>query len=137
MLFAAEHINVVRAERIVSGDREPDRAANAAKFLDDRDVFDITHAGTAVLFGKNNAEKPELGELGSQFLREMLGLVPFHDMRPDLALGKFTDTVFYLQLLFGEFKVHNLRDITSDYVRIRFGFEANHDIGGVAIASRR
>ena len=65
-----------------------DRAVDDAELLDDVDVVDVRQPGAAVLLGKDHAEHPELAELFERFEREVLRLVPLHDVRLDLALGE-------------------------------------------------
>jgi hypothetical protein len=65
LLFAAEFVDVIGAERIVRRDDDADRAVHARKFLDDDGVFAIAHSGAAVFLRENHAEKAHFGQLGN------------------------------------------------------------------------
>ena len=64
LLFGAKLENVIRAQRIVRGNDDADRAIDAGKLLDDDGVFEIAHARAAIFLGENNAEKPSSASLG-------------------------------------------------------------------------
>src|SRR5215470_10717972 len=53
--LAAVLINVIRAERIVRGERQADRPVDARDLFDYRGVFHIPHPRAAILFGKEHA----------------------------------------------------------------------------------
>ena len=108
LLLRAEHEDVVRAERVVRGYGDADRAVNARKLFDDRDVLDVTHPRAAVLFGEDDAHKALLGELRQQLHEEVLRLVPLAHVRRDLALGEFAHAHLYLPLIFVQLEVHKL-----------------------------
>src|SRR5947209_17809392 len=91
LLLRAEHEDMVRAERIVRGDRDADRAVNARKLLDDCDVLDVTHPCAAVLFGKDDAHEPLLGEFWLKLHGEVLRLVPLAHVRRDLPSGELAN----------------------------------------------
>ena len=56
--------------------------------LDDRLVVHVGEARAAVLLGKEDAEEAELAELAEDLARELLGLVPAHDVGPDLGVAE-------------------------------------------------
>ncbi len=60
LFFAAEFVEVIRAERIVRRDDQSDRAIHARQLFDGDDVFGVAEAGAAVRFGENDAEQPHL-----------------------------------------------------------------------------
>ena len=88
LLVGAELVDVVGAERIVRGDDEADGAVDARELFDGDDVFDVAEAGAAVFLGEDDAQKPELRQLGNELERETRGLVPLHDVRGDFGLGE-------------------------------------------------
>src|SRR5262245_23030671 len=104
--LAAVLINVIRAERIVRGERQADRPVDARDLFDYRGVFHIPHPRAAVLFGKEHAHQPKLAHLCENLARQSLGLVPLHHVRFDLRFGEFTNRTFDLQLLLGQIKSH-------------------------------
>src|SRR5262245_1479338 len=113
LLLAAVLINVIRAERIVRGEGQADRAVDARDLFDYRGVFHIPHPRAAVFFGKEHAHQPKLAHLCENLARQTLGLVPLHHMRFDLRFGKFTNRTFDLQLLIGQIKSHRHPNISS------------------------
>src|SRR5438045_9518114 len=108
LLLRAEHEDVVRAERIVRGYGDADRAVNARKLLDDCDVLDVTHPRAAVLFGEDDAHEALLGELRRKLRGEVLRLVPLAHVRRDLAFGELAHAHLYLPLIFVQLEVHKL-----------------------------
>src|SRR6266540_218430 len=105
-LFTAVLKNVIRAKRIVRGERQADRPVDARDLFDYRGVFHITHPRAAVLFGKEHAHQSKLAHLCENLARQTLGLVPLDHMRFDLCFGEFTNRTFDLQLLLGQIKSH-------------------------------
>src|SRR6185437_15859826 len=107
LLFGAEFVDVIGAERIVGGDDDANRAIYAGKLLDDNGVFEVAHARAAIFFRENDAEKAHLGELGNNFRGELGGFVPLHHMRGDFRLGEFADGAAEVLLFVGEREFHN------------------------------
>jgi hypothetical protein len=58
---------------------EADRGIDAGQLVDDEDVLDVAHAGTAVFLGDDDAEEAELSGLGEDLVRELLRLVHLLD----------------------------------------------------------
>ena len=67
LLFGAEFVDVIGAERIVRGNEKADGAIDAREFFDDGGVFDVAEAGAAVLLRENNAHQAHFGELWEEF----------------------------------------------------------------------
>ena len=98
--FVAGKKNVIGAEGGVGGDDDADRAIHAREFLDGSDIFDVAHAGAAVLRREDHAHQAHLAQLFDGSQGEFSGFVPLHDVRPDFALGELADTLLQLLLLF-------------------------------------
>ena len=96
---------MIRAERGVRGHDDADRSVDAREFLDRGDVLDVAHAGAAVLRRENHPQHPELAQFLDRGQRKLASLVPLHDVRADLALGKFADTFLQVQLLFVQLEI--------------------------------
>jgi hypothetical protein len=90
----------------VRGDRQRDRGAHARELFDADAVVHGGHPRPAVLLAELDPHQPERGELGQQLHREMLRLVPFHDVRPHLRLGELAHGLPQDALLFGRTEVH-------------------------------
>ena len=104
--FVAGKKNMVRAQRSVRRDDDADRAVHAREFFDGGDVFDVAHAGAAVLGRKDNAQQAEFAEFLDRRQREFAGFVPLHDVGSDFALGKFAHTFLQLKLFVVELEIH-------------------------------
>src|SRR4030095_10026764 len=79
---------VVGAETVVGGERQSDRGVHARDLFDDRLVVHVRESRTGVLFRKQHAQESELPELAEDLARELLRLVPSHDVGADLGLEK-------------------------------------------------
>ena len=84
-----------------------DRRIDAREFLDAEAVVDGRHAGPAVLLWKLDAEQPEVGELRKELRWEALGLVPGHDVRPDVCVREFSQTPPQHELFVAEPEIHS------------------------------
>ena len=104
--FVAGEKNMIRAERSVRGHDDAHRSVDAREFLDRRDVLDIAHARAAILRRKDRAQQSELAQFLDRGQRKIARLVPLHDVRLDLALGKFTNALLQLQLLVVQLEIH-------------------------------
>src|SRR5260221_684654 len=62
----------------------------------------------AILLRENHAQQPHLRQLRHDLHREMRSLVPLHNVRQNLALGKFPHAATQLLLLFGEREIHGI-----------------------------
>ena len=80
-----EHRDVRGAKTVVRRHRQRHAGIDAGELLDADAVVDRAHAGAAVRLGELDAHQPELGELGQQLLRKVLGLVPLHDVGTNFA----------------------------------------------------
>ena len=98
--------DVRRAEAVVRGHRQRDGRIDARELLDADAVVDRRHAGAAVLLRELDAEQPERSQLRPQLGREVLRLVPFADVRPDLGLRELADAAAEQDLLLGRTEVH-------------------------------
>ena len=56
--------------------------------------------------GKLNAHQPEVGQLGQQLLRKVLGLVPLPDVWLDFGFGKLANATTQQRLVFGQAEIH-------------------------------
>src|SRR6266536_4665338 len=83
--------DVARAERRVSCQNESHRAIHARELLDDRRIIAGGKTRPSVFLRKVRAEQAEIAELSKHFTRELLPLVPLHDMRPDLRFREFAN----------------------------------------------
>ena len=97
---------MVAAERGVGGDDDADGTINTREFLNGDDVLDVAHAGAAELGGEDGTHETEAAEFFDDGERELRGLIPLHDVRQDLALGEFANTLAELLLLVSEIEVH-------------------------------
>jgi len=71
--FVALHcqfVDVIRAERVVGRDDEPDGAVDPSQLFDHHHVLDVAEARAAVFFWKNDSEQSHLAELRDQFGRK-------------------------------------------------------------------
>src|SRR5271166_1835309 len=108
LLFAAELVDVIAAQRIVRRDEQSYRTVDAREFFDDRGVFDVAEAGAAVLFGEDDAKEAHFGELGKEFEGEVRGFIPLHDVGADFAFGEFADGFTEMVLFVGEGEIHGV-----------------------------
>src|SRR5262249_32801973 len=112
LFFGAGAQDVRDAQSVVRRQRQRDARTDARDLLDADAVIERAHAGAAVGLGDLNAHQPQVRQLFDQLERKMLRLVPLHDVRPNLGLGKFADAASE-ELLFGrETEIHG-----SDYKR--------------------
>ena len=74
--FVAREKDVVRTQRSVRRDDDADRSIHAREFFDGGDVFDVAHAGAAVLGRKDDAQQTELAEFLDGRQREIRWLRP-------------------------------------------------------------
>ena len=101
MLAASERRNeagalLVRPEREkwerggarVHRDRHADTGIRARELLEHENVGEEVRARSAVLLGHADAQKPQLGELRDQLVREAVLAVPVGGIRRDLRLGE-------------------------------------------------
>src|ERR1051325_3697751 len=98
--FSSVLVDMIRTKRIMHRHRDDDRSVNTRKTFNDRRVFDITHARSAVLLRKNHTKETKLRKLRFQLDRKMLRLIPLHHVRRNLRLGKLAHTHLDLLLLF-------------------------------------
>ena len=87
-------------------DRERHGRADARQLLDADAVVDRRQRGAAVLFGELHAGETERRELRQEIGRELLRLVPLHDVRTDLGFREFADRPAQQFLLLSRAKVH-------------------------------
>ena len=99
---------MIRPQRSVRRDDNPDRPVNPRKLVDRRDVFDIPHACAAVLHRENNSKQPNLGKFLDRSQRKLTRLVPLHDIRSDLALSEFAHTLLQLRLFFVKLEIQDV-----------------------------
>ena len=103
--LVARQKNMVRAERRVRGDDNPDRAIHARKFFNRADVLHVAHAGSAIFRGKDRAHQPEFAQLLDCGQRKLRRFIPLHHLGRDFARGKFTYVFLEVQLLFIQLKI--------------------------------
>ena len=75
---------------------EADRAADFGYLFNDQDVFNITHAGSAVFFRNDHTHESKLAHGTHDLNGKMLDLVPFHYMRFDILCCKIPGSSGYL-----------------------------------------
>ena len=78
LLFAAELVNGIHAQRRLHADKAAHAGVAALEFLGHEAVFDVAHAGAAIAL-QRRAEKAEFGHGLDQFAREASGAVAFFD----------------------------------------------------------
>ena len=105
MLFRAGDKDVAGAQGRVRGNDNAHRTVNASELLNHGHVLDVTQTGAAIGRRKDHAHQTQLRELAGDFAREALGLVPLHDVRPNLALGKFPHRALDSFLFVGQLKI--------------------------------
>ena len=88
LLVGTEQRDVGGAQAVVRGDRERDRRTDARQFLDADAVVDRRQRGAAVVLGKLHAGKTERRQLGQEVVRELLRLVPLHDVRAESRIPR-------------------------------------------------
>src|SRR5579863_9230372 len=98
---------MIRAERGMRGDNNSDRTVHSRKLLDRGDVLHVSHAGTTVLRRKDDAHQSHLPQFLDRRERELTRLVPLHHIGLDFALGKLTNALFQLQLLFVQLEIQD------------------------------
>ncbi len=106
LLLVAELVDVVGAQRVVGGDRDADRRVDLRQLGDHQHVFDVAHAGAAVLLREDDPQEAELAGLLDDVGRKALGLVDLVDDRVDLAQGEIAGGFLHGALVFGERKIH-------------------------------
>ncbi len=106
LLFIAKFVDVIRAERVVGRDDEPDGAVDPSQLFDHRHVLDVAEARAAVFFWKNDSEQSHLAELRDQFGRKTRGFIPLHHVGSDFGFGKFADAAPEVLLFVGEGEIH-------------------------------
>ena len=104
--LGAEHVNVGGGQAVVGRDAERDRRIHAREFLDAEAVVHRGHARPAQRFRELDAHQAEVGQLRQQRHREVLRLVPGHDVRTDLAFGELADAVAQQALIVGQVEIH-------------------------------
>ncbi len=102
----AEHAEMRDTQAVVRGHRQANGRIHAREFLDAQAVGDGGHARPAPRLRHLNPHEPQGRQLGQQVHRERLGLVPGHDVRPDLGLGELADRQAQELLFFGQLEVH-------------------------------
>ena len=106
LLAATEHRDVGRAQTVVRRDGERHRGTDAGQLFDADAVVDRRERGAAVFFGKLHAGKTERGEFRQEIVRELLRLVPLHDVGTDLGFRELADRPAQQVLLLSRAKVH-------------------------------
>ena len=114
LCLVAEHGDMRRAEPVVGGHRHRPTRIDARECLDANAVVDSAHTGAAKGFGKLDAHQAELGELGQQLFREMLRVVPLHDVGTHLGFSKIADRLAEQLLLVAQAKIHDHDYISRD-----------------------
>ena len=104
--LATEYRDVRGTESVVRGDGERHGWTHAGQLFDADAVVDRGERSAAVFFGELYAGKTECGEFRQEIGRELLGLVPFHDVGPNLGFREFADRPPQQVLLLGRPKVH-------------------------------
>ena len=102
----AEHVDVCGAQPVVRRDRQRDRRTDARQLFDADAVVDGRHRRPAVLLLELDPHQPEIGKLRQQLHREVLRLVPLHDVRPHLGFRELADGLAQELLLVGRAEVH-------------------------------
>ncbi len=87
-------------------DRERHRGTDPRQFFDADAVVDRRERGAAVVFGKLDAGQPQRGEFRQEIVRELLRLVPLHDVGTDLGFRELADRPAQQFLLLSRAKVH-------------------------------
>ena len=105
--LAAERQDVPRAEPVVRGHGERERAVDPRDLLDADRVARHVHAGAAVLLGDADPEETELRELRHDLLREALFLVPLLGVREDLRAREIADGLAEELVVLGQGEVHD------------------------------
>ncbi len=111
------------AKGIMSSDRKPDRTAKAADLGYYPVILEIAHSGPTVFLGDENTHQTEFPHLVLEKVdRELLFLVPFHQLGFDLLLTQVLDHILDHTLVLAHVEVHGqlvlLRDIFS-FHRVR------------------
>src|SRR6185312_11040716 len=75
-------------KRVVGRYRQTDRSAYFRDLDDHGDIFKISKTRAAILLGHKHAHHAKFAQLFKKLHREMLRLVPFHYVRPDVFFGK-------------------------------------------------
>jgi len=105
LLFIAKFVDVIRAERVVGRDDEPDGAVDPSQLFDHRHVLDVAEARAAVFFWKNDSSKPISPSFGtnSDGKREASS----HSITWErFRIGKFADATPEVLLFVGEGEIH-------------------------------
>ncbi len=102
-----EHVDVRGAQAVVRGHRQRHRRVDPGQLFERDAVVHRRHAGAAVGVGNLNAHQREVGQRRQQFRREVLGVIPVAQVRPDLALGELADAAREQHVVFGEGQVEH------------------------------
>ena len=90
----------------VHRDRHADTGIRARELLEHENVGEEVRARSAVLLGHADAQKPELGELRDQLVREAVLAVPVGGIRRDLRLGELARERANRLLVGAQLEVH-------------------------------
>ena len=99
---------MVGAKRIVRGHSDAHRTIHARKLLHRDHIFHIAKTGAAIFRGKDGPHHAHFAQFPDDLHGEVAGFVPLHYVRSNLALGKFPDRFFELQLLVIELEIQNI-----------------------------
>ena len=99
--------NVVRAQTVVRGDRDADRAVDPRQLFHDEGVLHVAQAGPTVFLRKENAQQAQLSGLIQELAREFLRLVELHHVRTNLGFGELPHGLAQQLLFLGEFELHD------------------------------
>ena len=105
----AEHVDVGGAQAVVRGDRQRDAGIHARQLFDTDAVVHGRHRRAAVLFRELDPHQSDAGELRQQIGRELLRLVPLHDVGPHLRFRELAHRAAEDLLLFRRAEVHETR----------------------------
>ena len=89
---------MITAKRGVGRHNDAYGTVHPRKLFNGGDILDVAHSGSAELRRKDHTQETQLAEFLDRGHGELAGLVPFHDIGRDFALGKLAHTLLELKL---------------------------------------
>jgi hypothetical protein len=106
LLAAPGEVNMIGAQRDMRRNAQRDRRIDPRDLFHQDRIVDVVVPRAAQILREHRAQHAQAPQGAKHRDRELLRLVPLHDVRPDLGLGELADCFSKLMLLCGESEVH-------------------------------